>query len=156
MHISRIPLLFCLPPFSYLFSEMFNCKLVWERPSCLNSSQIMVFVLLPLGTELDVSICIVFFLQKRNCLLFMFQVEKEDVQREKEVQCICIPKTFTVAMVLLVLRYIHYFCFKAQAEFSSCPVARQCFLSVFVVCELVCRYHCSVAGMSYSGVLTIL
>lgn len=69
----------------------------------------MVLVLLPLGTELDVSVCIVFFLQKINCLLFMFQVEKEAVQREKEDQCICIPKTSMVAMVLLVLRYIHLF-----------------------------------------------
>lgn len=86
----------------------------------------------------------------------MFQVEKEDVQREKEVQCICIPKTSMEATVLLVLRYVHWFCFKAQAQFSSCPVASQCFLLVFVLSELVCRYHCSVAGMSYSGVLTFL
>lgn len=70
----------------------------------------------------------------------MFQVEKEDVQREKEDQCICIPKTSMVAMVLLVLRYI-YMTPVLKHKLNSSPIASQCFLSVFVVCKLVCRFH---------------
>lgn len=46
-----------------------------------------------------------------------------------------------VAMVLLVLRYICDFYFKAQVEFGSCPVP----VFQFLWCEPVCRYHCSLA-----------
>lgn len=52
----------------------------------------------------------------------MFQVEKEDVRRVKEDQCICIPKTFTVVMVLSVLRYVHDFYFKTWVEFGWYPI----------------------------------
>lgn len=42
--------------------------------------------------------------------VYTFQVEKEDVLREKEDQCTCMARTSMVAMVLLVLRYYDAVC----------------------------------------------
>lgn len=100
---------------------------VWESMSYLHwgdsdDKYNIVLGLLPLGTGLDVTICIVFFLWKNNHFLIMFQVEKEDVWREKEDRCTCIQKTSTVVMVSLALRYIRDFYFKTQVEIGSCPM----------------------------------
>lgn len=71
----------------------------------------------------------------------MLQGEKEDVQREKEDQCTCMPKTSMVEMELLVLRYIHDLLFKAQVECGSCSLP----VFQYLWCELVCSQHCSEA-----------
>lgn len=64
---------FSFSPFSYLFCFIFNCKL-FGRGHCVltpyrSSGNNVVLVLLPLGIELDVPICIVFFLRKNKLLV---------------------------------------------------------------------------------------
>lgn len=87
----------------------------------------------------------------------MFQVEKEDVWRGKEDQCICIPKISMVAMVLLVLRYICDFYFKAQVEFGSCPVPvfPLSFCGVSLYADTIALWLLSPLCL-YSGLLTVL